>query len=166
MTTFGARRKLVFVSAIALASFACADGLRAQVIDVWVRGPDGAPVSGAVITLDITDGTRVSGALTDDRGYARVRAPRAEQYRLAVRRLGFVPARDIVVQISDTAPVRRDVLLEPLTNIPGASLRGVTVNASATCGKAGRDAWAGALRAHLRRAGARFTGDHGCRAGH
>lgn len=68
---------------------AFASPLEAQTVHGAVREVSGTPVSGAVITLFRSDGTRVASSLSAEDGRYTVRAPTDGEYLLEVKRIGI-----------------------------------------------------------------------------
>lgn len=77
---------ITFVASVTLPGTLFAQSVRGTVTRV------GTPIPGVVVQLLDSTSTIVSRMLSDERGMYRLRAPRGGTYRLATRRIGFVPS--------------------------------------------------------------------------
>lgn len=106
--------------------------VHAQEVTGTVRAEAGrSPVSGAIVILTQTSGTRHSATLTDDGGRFRLRAPSAGTFGLRVDVVGYRSVTVPPFQVDSGATVTREILFPfERTRLPA-----VAVTAASSCAR-------------------------------
>ncbi len=105
-----------------------AQGVRVTVVDA----ASGVPVAGAIVSLKREDGTRLTAALSDERGFIELRVARGTSVRAVAERIGYAEGASRVFAVAPEGTTV-EIRLNPRT----VELKAVDVRASATCSATG-----------------------------